>query len=262
MLVISVSQNRTARKVLMKSNLELFKSTVPHAYEWSMTLASIDEQTLAGFVPKDKLPPRFEAYHPKRRKEYLAGRYCAAQALAIMSAHRQYLIKDKILTVGENRVPNWPEGVRGTISHSDDLVGAMVVSREEFLGVGLDYERLMTDERASRLARRIVSAEEWRKCQSLVSENYPLGYWLTLCFSAKECLYKAIYPIHGEFVGFQEVELTELNAVAGRFGYRFLTKLKAPLPEEGQGVFQLVERDGLPATMAAAIALPMCGSGL
>lgn len=286
MLDSSTAQASVARKVVMNNDFKLFASTVPHIYEFSMALASFDEQALAEGIPKDKLPPRFASFHRKRRHEYLAGRYCASQALTIMSAHRQILIKDKILTVGENRVPVWPDGVRGSISHSDDLVGAVVGSAEQLLGVGLDFERLMTDERAQRLARRIATAKEWRKCQDLACENYPLGFWLTLTFSAKESLYKAIYPIHRQFVGFQEVELTDLNLSAdkqgadganvakeGTFGYEFLTALKAPLPMTGAGVFRLVAHEGLPATMATAVSLPngegrvasavpRCGSGL
>lgn len=191
-------------------------------------------------VPTDKLPPRFESFHPKRQQEFLAGRYCAHEALVMLEAHRQKMPGDKILAVGNSRAPIWPEGTVGAISHSDHLVGAIAAYGSDALGVGLDFEAIMTDERGRRLARRVCTPKEWLMVQDRASVEQPLGWWVTLLFSAKESLYKALFPHHQEFVGFQAVDISGVDLDAQSFTYAFSQPLKKPLPLKGHGLFRFL----------------------
>lgn len=247
---------------MKNANLSLFAATISHTYEFSMELCPWDSAEWRASLPVEKLPVGFERFNPKRQQEFLAGRFCAERALNLMATHRQILIKDKILTLGPGRAPLWPKEAVGAISHSDHLVGALVAPAALMLGVGLDVEALMTDDRAERLARRVCTDSEWQYCKGRVSRGYPLGFWLTLLFSAKESLYKAIFPIQQSFVGFKEVDIVAVDLDAKRFHYVFSTKLKTPLPQQGSGVFQRVVREGsgeASQSVATACAIPRLG---
>ena len=52
-----------------------------------------------------------------RLQDFASGRYCARQALAKLGVHGFPLL------AGEDRVPNWPEGFVGSITHTDGYCG-------------------------------------------------------------------------------------------------------------------------------------------
>ena len=67
------------------------------------------------------LPEPLRAAAPKRQREFLAGRHCAAHALRTAGLPE---------TVGlQDRAPIWPKGAVGSISHSDARVVAVVSKR-------------------------------------------------------------------------------------------------------------------------------------
>ena len=78
--------------------------------------AQVDLSTLAS-----RLPTEIREAVAKRQREFLVGRYCAARALA----HAGYL-GDGWLPLGEDRLPVWPAGWIGSISHS--RFGAVAVA--------------------------------------------------------------------------------------------------------------------------------------
>lgn len=247
---------------MKNANLSLFAATISHTYEFSMELGSWTHADWAASLPPEKLPVGFERFNPKRQQEFLAGRFCAERALNLMATHRQILIKDKILTLGQGRAPIWPAGTVGAISHSDHIVGALAAPSAVLLGVGLDVEALMTDERAERLARKVCTDSEWQYCKRRATPSHPLGFWLTLLFSAKESLYKAIFPIQQSFVGFKEVDIVAVDLDAKEFRYEFSTKLKTPLPQQGSGVFREVVLEGgedASHSVATACTIPRLG---
>lgn len=237
------------------ANFTLFTSLFSPLGEFALPLHAWPAVAPTFEMPTDKLPPRFASFHPKRQQEFLAGRYCAYEALVMLEAHRQKMPGDKILAVGNSRAPLWPEGTVGAISHSDHLVGAIAAYSSDALGLGLDFEAIMTDERGRRLARRVCTSMEWQMIQDRTSAAQPLGWWVTLLFSAKESLYKALFPHHQEFVGFQAVDITEVDLDAQSFRYAFSSPLKKPLPLKGHGLFRClgkVQGFGPSGTVATA----------
>lgn len=124
------------------------------------------------------LPDDLTTAVPKRRSEFLAGRLCAAVALrgAGLPEH-----------VGRNgRAPIWPVGGVGSITHSRSRAIA-AVSRS-LSGLGLDCEDLIPDQRATGLYPAIMTETE----VALRPDGMAFGTYLTLVFSAKEALYKAL----------------------------------------------------------------------
>ena len=60
------------------------------------------------------LPPSLSTAVAKRRSEYLAGRWCAREALAMLGM-------EGIPALGPDRAPQWPAGSLGSITHSQGI---------------------------------------------------------------------------------------------------------------------------------------------
>jgi enterobactin synthetase component D len=135
----------------------------------------------------------------KRQTEFLAGRLCARQAL------QQLTGTPAVPAVGADRAPCWPAGVVGSISHGDGWAAALVGPQSHWRGLGLDIERLMSTERATRLQTSILTPSELARLA-----EYPQAQqaWLvSLTFSLKESLFKALYPLVQQQFYFQDAEL-------------------------------------------------------
>lgn len=155
------------------------------------------EQTLVTLPFAIDLPPSIATATSRRQRSYLAGRACA-QVL-----YQKYGISwDQLLPATgpptSQRCPQWPKGFVGSISHSHSLAIACLQPVEHCLSVGVDIEEIIQTERMDRLRKRIMHPnEDW--------VNTPQA--LSLVFSFKESLYKALYPILNRYIGFQEVQV-------------------------------------------------------
>ncbi|MCF9011530.1 4'-phosphopantetheinyl transferase superfamily protein, partial [Pseudomonas carnis] len=123
----------------------------------------------------------------KRQAEFLAGRLCAREALQRLDHLRC------IPAIGEDRAPVWPGHISGSITHSTGHAAAIVGHKAQWRGLGMDLEHLLSLERAERLAGEILTADELQRMATLPREQHAL--LVTLTFSVKESLFKALYPI-------------------------------------------------------------------
>jgi len=106
---------------------------------------------------------------------------------------------------------------------------AMVSRTINHVGVGVDLEseHRVTDE----LARRVLLREERER---LAAED-----WQTMLFAAKEAVYKAVNPLVGEYLSFEDVEV---SASEGKFRAATTRPRESSAAiEAGQGYFQHVE---------------------
>ena len=71
----------------------------------------------------------------KRRETFRMGRSAAHRALQVLDADTQPIL------AGPLRDPRWPDGIVGSISHTDDVGLALVAPADETDGVGIDIER-------------------------------------------------------------------------------------------------------------------------
>ncbi len=142
----------------------------------------------------------------KRRHEFATGRVLARELLAELG------VRDFALLADADRVPLWPEGLIGSISHARGLCVAAVTRRGALAGVGIDVE----DATAVRpeLWRRVLRPDEerWLRAQPGASQ---IGL-AAVFFSAKEAAYKAQFPLTRTRLGFQDVAL-ELDLARGAF---------------------------------------------
>lgn len=143
------------------------------------------------------LPPQLLRAVPKRKAEFLAGRKCAAEAIRRLTGQALFP------GMGEDRAPIWPEGVVGAISHSGDRAIALAGAGSRFLGIGIDIEKLLSEEEAADIATQALTAHE------LYSLGTGIDPFMTgLIFSAKESLFKALYPTVRRLFFFEAAELS------------------------------------------------------
>ncbi|MDQ1195025.1 4'-phosphopantetheinyl transferase superfamily protein [Agrobacterium sp. SORGH_AS 787] len=164
-----------------------------------------------GEVPS--LPLQLSNATQRRKAEFIAGRRCAAEGT------RRIIGRTIFPGMGEDRAPIWPEGVIGAISHSQGQAIALVSSSLRFRGVGIDIEKLLTEEEAHDIAPQALTA----------NERYNLGndvdpFMTGLIFSAKESLFKALYPTVKRSFIFEAAELSSFDA-SGSASLRLTTDL-------------------------------------
>ena len=133
-----------------------------------------------------------------RQKEFKAGRMAAKQALAQLDIDRFPLLK------GEQGEPLWPEGVVGSISHSDDvcIVSVAHADRLKSLGVDIQKRRSLKEGIERMICTQAELSLDWNEGKDTA---------LLILFAAKEAAYKALYPRVKKHIGFKDVT-TEFEA--------------------------------------------------
>ena len=154
----------------------------------------------------------------KRQAEFLAGRLCARAAL------QQLDHLDFIPAIGEDRAPVWPAHISGSITHSTGHAAAIVGHKAQWRGLGMDLENVLSLERAERLAGEILTADEMKRMALIPREQIAL--LVTLTFSVKESLFKALYPIVHQRFYFEHAEVVEWSE-SGAVRLRLLTELSS-----------------------------------
>jgi 4'-phosphopantetheinyl transferase EntD len=133
----------------------------------------------------------------KRRIEFAAGRHCARLAIA------QVGHVAGALPSGEDRMPIWPAGFVGSITHSAGCCAAVAAPSHRFRAVGIDMEPV--DAVSDELAPAVLRPDEAAR---LDRHARPDGAdWLTLHFCLKEAAYKVFYPMFRQIIDFQEMRL-------------------------------------------------------
>ena len=154
----------------------------------------------------------------KRQAEFLAGRLCARAAL------QQLDQLDCIPAIGEDRAPVWPGHISGSITHSTGHAAAIVGRKAQWRGLGMDLENVLSVERAERLAGEILTADEMQRMALMPPEQIAL--LVTLTFSVKESLFKALYPIVLKRFYFEHAEVVEWSE-SGAVRLRLLMELSS-----------------------------------
>ncbi|PYC24702.1 4'-phosphopantetheinyl transferase [Aquipseudomonas alcaligenes] len=170
----------------------------------------------------------------KRQGEYLAGRLCAREALRQLCG--QPLVPER----DEEGVPVWPAGTVGSITHGGGKAAALVASELHWRGLGIDLEKPLSVERASRLAGEILTPGELQWASQLPPEAFAAR--VTLTFSLKESLFKALYPLVLQRFYFQDAEL--LEGADGHARLRLLLDLHHDWPAGSELEGRFVEADG------------------
>ncbi|OLO07446.1 hypothetical protein BTW08_11765 [Salinicola sp. MH3R3-1] len=167
-------------------------------------------------------PERLKTAAAKRRAEFVGGRLAARHAIGALTGFPSTPAQDA------EQLPDWPADTVGSITHSRGLAAAVVARRPDFHGVGLDAEVVMSNERARRLAPQILVGSEQAWFERLPAERQ--GEFVTLVFSLKESLFKALYPLVRRRFYFPDARLIAWDAREGSVTLELLKTLSSQWP--------------------------------
>lgn len=133
----------------------------------------------------------------KRYREFTAGRLCAREVLKKLG------VDNFPLLVGESREPLWPPGIVGSISHCRDNCVVVASRDKRIVGLGIDIEDIAPLEAEIKALVCRKREEQW---MIDVSEPGCID-WAKIIFSAKESVYKCLFPVKNVYLDFKEVQI-------------------------------------------------------
>lgn len=146
-------------------------------------------------------PPSLMSASAGRRAEYLAGRWCARKGLQFLG------ISNDAPSLSRHHAPCWPDGAAGSISHRHGVSEVIVADTRYWLAVGIDTEVWLDSNRARQILDHLLTNAER---EQLIGRNEKqLAVHATLAFSAKEALFKALYPLVKKRFYFHDAEWCE-----------------------------------------------------
>lgn len=149
--------------------------------------------------------------HPEQRREW-RRRQSAAANEAASELLKQLGARQTEISRSASGAPLFPEGYVGSISHCSleetRSFVSVLVARERFVKeslAGIDVEPANSEERIRPLSRKIFSDDE----QELLSSS-SLPYPLTFGFSAKETIFKALFPSYQRWFSFEKARIERI----------------------------------------------------
>lgn len=179
----------------------------------------------------------------KRQAEHLAGRLCARAALHSLSGQGPIPGRDS------DGVPLWPQGITGSITHGNGQAAALVAWTRDWRGLGIDLEHQLQAERAARLAQEILTADELQRAAGLTADAF--AQRVTLTFSLKESLFKALFPLVRQRFYFHDAEVLAVDGHQARL--RLLIDLDGEWPAGSELHGRFIERDDY---LLSVVAIP------
>ena len=151
-----------------------------------------------------------------RRTKFRDGRLAATNCLHDLG------YEHGAVGVGPSGEPTWPTGVVGSISHAREFSVAVAARRTEIGAIGIDIE---DDRDVEGIQPYVTAADEalWLDAPSARERRRRL----ISIFSAKEAVYKAVFPRVGHFFDFTDVLLQPSTA---GFTAHFLSPIDAEFP--------------------------------
>ncbi|MEM6049308.1 4'-phosphopantetheinyl transferase superfamily protein [Erwinia sp. P7711] len=182
-------------------------------------LACFDEQLFTTL--RLPVPLHLNKAVRKRRAEYLASRALVRHALCRLGSDPWILANDA------SRAPLWPAGFCGSLSHSTQEIALLLAKAESGKLLGVDCEQVMRAETAEAMQENIITQQEKHL---LMQSGLPFPDALTLAFSLKESLYKALSPRLRKFMSFSEAEIVFCAPRAEKVLLRLTTSHSSEFP--------------------------------
>ena len=165
----------------------------------------------------------------KRRAEFTMGRIYAHGALS-----RFGLESEPILRNPETREPCWPDSICGSITHSAGFAAVAVGLKKEIKGVGIDLESFSRSLDFN-IKRHVCVDSELEWLESLPTKQANRA--LRIIFSAKESIFKCIYPETKTYLTFKDAAVS-VNETENNFSFiifkSFPDILKQGFPQHGR----------------------------
>ena len=162
---------------------------VEHRGSWPTELAPAEREQLGDVCGK-------------RLAEFAAGREQARRLISTITGTAEPLL------VGDYRQPLWPDGIIGSISHSDVYCAVAVAAVTTTSDLGIDVEKLQPLN---------PEVEDVVLTQSELAATAAHERWVrTLIFSIKEANYKCCYHMVKAYIDFKQCEVV-LNHEDGSY---------------------------------------------
>lgn len=164
-------------------------------------------------MPMPEEEPLIERSVTKRRNEFTTVRHCARLAMQRLGVPPAPILK------GEKGEPCWPEGIVGSLTHTQGYRGAVVGRAGPVRSVGIDAEP------------HDVLPDKVLEAVSLPAERHEIAglppglHWDRILFCAKEATYKAWFPLTERWLGFEDAHISfevDADGSAGTFVSRIL----------------------------------------
>ncbi|MCP4986398.1 MAG: 4'-phosphopantetheinyl transferase superfamily protein [Colwellia sp.] len=146
----------------------------------------------------------------KRKAEYFAGRYLIRRTLLRLKEPAYDI------PIGHNRAPVWPVGLQGSLTHTGNKGISAIAKHKVNYYLGIDIEEKLSEASRKEIENLICCQNEAERLQPSFEDKEAL---VTFVFSAKESLFKALYPYVEVYFDFLDAEVITLEE------YRFEIKL-------------------------------------
>jgi 4'-phosphopantetheinyl transferase EntD len=142
-----------------------------------------------------------------RRREYATVRSCARACLARLGYPQVPILP------GVGGAPSWPAGVQGSMTHCTGYAAAAVSHHRRILAIGIDAE---PDAPLPDGILDLIATPAEQDHLAIIQPQPDSPNWDRLLFSAKESVYKAWFPLVGEWLDHQQAEIL-INPHDGTF---------------------------------------------
>jgi len=206
----------------------VFEISKPILFKMPFYCYGLDlSKTLHLHIDQQLKPPKLIAQaHPKRQHEYLYGRILAQAVL------KHHFSLDQPLTSMHEHLPVWPTHVLGSISHSQNKLIVALSNNANYLGI--DIEHWVSSEFAQESTHLILTPFEFELWKIKAYEFFDFSQFVSLIFSVKESLYKAVYPIAKQYIDFLEASVVDIDFENKKLTLAFTSEI--------QQRYQLLER--------------------
>jgi 4'-phosphopantetheinyl transferase EntD len=164
--------------------------------------ADVESEECFGEAPGGVLFPEEEKIIvqavEKRRREYATVRSCARSCLDRLGYPETPILP------GVGGAPTWPTGVLGSMTHCAGYAAAAVGRLPRIRAIGIDAE---PDAPLPDGVLDLIATPAERDRLVVTRRGTDGPNWDRLLFSAKEAVYKAWFPLVGEWLDHQEAEI-------------------------------------------------------
>jgi 4'-phosphopantetheinyl transferase EntD len=211
-----VTQEVTLLDGLLPEPVRWAQAAVPDVSADPATAAARVETIESALFPEER--EHIAKAVAKRRAEFAAVRRCARVAL------RELGFPPVPILPGEQREPQWPDGVVGSMTHCAGYCAAAVARAGQVAALGIDAE---VHAPLPEGVLGLIALDTERERLAGLAEYRPEVHWDRVLFSAKEAVYKAWFPLTRRWLGFEQADI-DLRP-DGTFAARLLPS------EAGQG---------------------------
>ncbi|MWP63016.1 enterobactin synthetase component D [Gilliamella bombicola] len=173
------------------------------------TITEIDKINSVDFYQTSKdfnLSNEVSNMSSKRRKEFICGRVCTRYLL-----NKLHYENINLPTLNTDGTPMWPQGIIGSISHTQKMIAVCICSTFYYAAVGIDIETIMNIQQSNAVIELTFNEPEFFENRPKSMFNYNRELYSTIIFSAKESIFKAIYQSSGCYFDFKNICLINYN---------------------------------------------------